>query len=679
MKKTLLLLAVFSGAYAQDLSNVFLLKPLTIFGHPKDFEAFKSQKTLTRENSVDLAQSLNNQLGIFNYSKGVIANDIVLNGLNRDNINVLIDGARIYGACPARMGVPAFHIPLNFIQGVKIVYGPYDVTHQGSMGGLVDIKTIYPKLGTHGNVSFNANSYGFLNPNAEFSFNNGKFYFVGGYSFKTAEPYKDANGTKITNYIKNEYKSTPTHDFNINSYFAKFGFTPNTNTDIGISYIKQSANNVLYPFLSMDAIYDRTNIVNFHIDKENISKDIKNIEFRAYYSDVRHLMTNQYRVASMYMATFARSASYGSSMSSKIFDTTFGIDFYRRDWYATNQTFSRMTPPYIIPDVFITNIGAYTKRDFNLTKSLKLKFGLRVDNTKSTPDNSLIARDFMAYKNAYQTFYGISPSDKTDTYLSGYLKFEKALNQNNTAFIGFGHVVRVPDPEERYIYLYNMGSNGNPSSLWIGNPDLKPAQNNEFDIGLNSSYNKFNFSLDAFYRYITDYITITQFPTTIMGKPYTVNEYWNTTVFMNGINIGAKYFITKNISINSKTSYTRGYQITNVSKHITSPNLPDIPPLREILSLRYDNKRYFGEIQTILAPTQNNVNTDLKEQKVPGYGLVNVSVGFNYKGFSVSAGVDNLLNQEYYSYNDYYSNPFNQGVKLPEPGRTFYANVSYSF
>ncbi len=670
MKKLLLGLAIFSSAYAQDLSQVFILKPLIVFGHPKGFEAFKSKKTLTRNDAVDLAQSLNNQLGIFNYSKGVIANDIVLNGLNRDNINILIDGARIYGACPSRMDVPAFHIPLNFIQGVKIVYGPYDVSHQGSMGGLVDVKTIYPKLGVHGDVSFNANSYGFLNPNAEFSFNNGKFYFVGGYSFKTAEPYKDAHGVKITDYIKNEYKSTPTHDFNINSYFAKFGFTPTSDTDIGISYIKQSANNVLYPFLSMDAIYDRSNIVNFHIDKGDISQDIKNLRFRAYYSDVYHLMTNQFRQSSMYMATYARTKAYGSSIASDIFGTTFGIDFYRRDWYAANQTSSMS--PYMIPDVFITNIGAYTKRDFYITKSLKLKTGLRIDNTKSSPDNSLIAKDIMG-SNYYRQYYGISPSDKADTYLSGYVKLEKDLNQNNTAYVGFGHVVRVPDPEERYIYFVNMGK------LWIGNPDLKPAQNNEFDVGLNSNYDKFKFSLDAFYRYITDYITITQFNAKVMNNPYVINEYWNTTAFMNGINIGATYFITNTLSLDSKTSYTRGYQITNTSKHITSPNLPDIPPLREVLSLRYDNHVYFGEVQTILASTQNNVNSDLKEQKVPGYALLNLKTGFNYKRFTFTAGIDNALNQEYYSYNDYYSNPFNQGIKLPEPGRTFYTNITYSF
>ncbi|MGC8588074.1 MAG: TonB-dependent receptor domain-containing protein, partial [Hydrogenobaculum sp.] len=159
-----------------------------------------------------------------------------------------------------------------------------------------------------------------------------------------------------------------------------------------------------------------------------------------------------------------------------------------------------------------------------------------------------------------------------------------------------------------------------------------------------------------------------------------INEYWNTTAFMDGLNIDTSYRLTKTISLDSKTSYVRGYQITNKSKHITSPNLPDIPPLREILSLRYDDKKYFGTIETILDSTQNKVNTDLKEQKIPGYGIINVYGGLNLEnGASITLGIDNLLNQEYYSYNDYYSNPFNVGVKLPEPGRTFYINVQYSF
>jgi len=677
VKKVLLSLCVFSSiGLAQDFSSIFLLKPLEIIGSSKGFEAFKSSKTLQRKSSVDLAQALDNQVGIFNYSKGPIANDIVLDGLNRDNINVLIDGARLYEACPARMDVPAFHIPLNFLQGIKIVYGPYDVTHQGSMGGLVDVKTIYPKLGFHSNLSFNANSYGFVNPNVEASYNNGKFYFVAGYSFKTAEPYKDAHGVKITDYIPNEYKSKPTHDFNINSYMTKFGFTPTTNTDIGLEYIKQSANNVLYPFLGMDAIYDRSNIVNFHIDKENISKDIKSINFKTYYTDVYHLMTNQYRITNPtnYMATYARTKTYGSSISTDVFDTTFGLDFYRRDWYAVNQTPMRMTPPYIIPDVFITNIGAFAKKDFNAFKSLKINIGLRIDHTKSSPDGSLVKKDlsFQRMGPSYTSLYGASPQDKEDTYLSGYIKLNKAINQNNNFYVGFGHTVRVPDPEERYIYLINMSNN----SYWIGNPNLKPAQNNEFDVGLSSDYNRFSMNLDLYYRYIYDYITITQFSNP-KGK---INEYWNTNAYMNGANLSAKYFITDTLSVSSETSYVRGYQITNQAKHITSPNLPDIPPLREVLALKYDNKTYFGKIETILASTQDKVNTDLNEKKVPGYGLVNVSGGINLKnGISVVLGVDNLLNQEYYMYNDYYSNPFNTGVNLPEPGRTFYINAQYSF
>jgi len=141
-------------------------------------------------------------------------------------------------------------------------------------------------------------------------------------------------------------------------------------------------------------------------------------------------------------------------------------------------------------------------------------------------------------KNLYTSLYKASPQDKEDTYLSGYIKLNKAINQNNNFYVGSGHTVRVPDPEERYIYFVNMGK------YWIGNPNLKPAQNNEFDVGFSSNYNRFSMNLDLYYRYIYDYITITQFSNPkgkIKGK---INEYWNTNAYMNGANLRAKYFIT---------------------------------------------------------------------------------------------------------------------------------------
>jgi iron complex outermembrane receptor protein len=45
----------------------------------------------------------------------------------------------------------------------------------------------------------------------------------------------------------------------------------------------------------------------------------------------------------------------------------------------------------------------------------------------------------------------------------------------------------------------------------------------------------------------------------------------------------------------------------------------------------------------------------------------------------VFAGVKNLLDKYYTEYLSSLRDPFAAGVKVPEPGRTLYANVQYAF
>jgi len=76
---------------------------------------------------------------------------------------------------------------------------------------------------------------------------------------------------------------------------------------------------------------------------------------------------------------------------------------------------------------------------------------------------------------------------------------------------------------------------------------------------------------------------------------------------------------------------------------------------------------------------QYRTDTDLNEQKTSGYGVVNIKVGGNFKGFTLNAGIDNIFDKKYYEYLSYQRDPFRSGVKVPEPGRTFYVNASYTF
>jgi iron complex outermembrane receptor protein len=121
-------------------------------------------------------------------------------------------------------------------------------------------------------------------------------------------------------------------------------------------------------------------------------------------------------------------------------------------------------------------------------------------------------------------------------------------------------------------------------------------------------------------------------------------------------------------------SYVQARKETKPEKNINSSRVAEIPPLKTRIAIRYDKGSYFGEVETILSATQYRVDTDLNEQRTSGYG-----VGGNFKGFTINSGIDNVFDKKYFEHLSYLRDPFATGVKVPEPGRTFYVNVSYTF
>ena len=110
-----------------------------------------------------------------------------------------------------------------------------------------------------------------------------------------------------------------------------------------------------------------------------------------------------------------------------------------------------------------------------------------------------------------------------------------------------------------------------------------------------------------------------------------------------------------------------------------STNLPVMPPLRSWAALRYVYKYAFAELGGTGVARQSLVDQDLKESPTAGYGLMNVKLGVTYRKLYAGLMVDNLLNRYYYEHLSYYRDPFAAGVKVPEPGRNFFAQLRFSF
>ena len=95
--------------------------------------------------SADLAEALFKQSPSVALSRrSGIANDIVVRGQRKDNINVTIVGTKVHGACPNRMDPPVSHILTNNVDYIEINEGPFNVEDFGVLSAYVKIHTIKP-------------------------------------------------------------------------------------------------------------------------------------------------------------------------------------------------------------------------------------------------------------------------------------------------------------------------------------------------------------------------------------------------------------------------------------------------------------------------------------------------------------------------------------------------------
>jgi hypothetical protein len=307
---------------------------------------------------------------------------VVLRGFSKENINVLIDDGRVYGACPLRMDPPSFLVDLSQVERIEIIKGPFDVRHQGSMGGLVNIITKKPEEGFRLKLNASAGSFNFINLSPVVSYADDKFSILVGYSYRYSKPYKDGDGRRITEYANYRPQFINSKAFEINTYWTKLGFKPIKNHNVEFSYTRQDARNILYPYLRMDTIRDKMDRFNMNYQIDGISDTLKSLKFNLYYAKVDHLMSSKFRTGSL-METDAKSKTYGGRLEANLGDLTLGLEAYKRNWNAVTHT-----GQYVIPNVDTESFGLYGEYKRNLSDRLRLVAGLRLDTTKTKADSS---------------------------------------------------------------------------------------------------------------------------------------------------------------------------------------------------------------------------------------------------------------------------------------------------
>lgn len=198
---------------------------------------------------------------------------------------------------------------------------------------------------------------------------------------------------------------------------------------------------------------------------------------------------------------------------------------------------------------------------------------------------------------------------------------------------------RVPTIEE----LYSQGPHLAAYSYEIGNPDLEA----ERGVGLESfgyyKSERLYFVLSAFRNELSCYIIPRNtgeinFQTFL--PVYAADGVGATLVGVEGL---AECDITAQVKATASLSYTRGR--LNASGH----PLPQIPPLKGLIELRYENRQWSLGVNSQLAAAQKRV--DRFEEPTVGYVVTNFfAQWYRTTGsvvHSLSVNLDNAFDQEY--------------------------------
>jgi iron complex outermembrane recepter protein len=642
-----------------------------------------------RESSArDLGEALQNVPGLNSIRKGAIANDIVLRGFQKDNLNVFLDGVRLHGGCPSRMDPPSFHFDFAEVESVQIIKGPYDLHNPASLAGMINAVSVIPKNGAGLNANLTYGSYNFLDSSATASYGADSYDGLLGYSYKSSDVPESGNGKRITDIYPstsvNRYRpeNLDSKAYETNTFWGKTAYKlAKGRSEIGYAY--QDADHVLYPYLLMDADYDRTHRINWTTTLEDLSPLVSKVLVQFWYNQVDHLMDDSLRMSSVpskmvsrdyMMQTDAKTKTAGGKTNAELRvgpgTLASGVDVYRRNWDAVNDIAGyTMIKPYspqaMIPDVTIDNAGIFSEYIWPVATNWTLRSGVRLDHTGADADALTAARLTSLYQPYYRGVALDNSAEFTEPSVNMQLTWQTipALE----LFGGLASASRTPDPQELYIGLDRMAG-----TSWVGNPNLEATRNNEADLGVKWKGEGVFASASVFYSDLSDFVYLTNLPapSTARGP---AKSYANIDATIWGAEFGSQVALPYDLFLRGVLSYVRG------ENDDTSEPLSEIPPFSGNVSLRYDNSQYFVETTLRFAAAQDRVDTSLKEDETAGWGVADLKAGKSWQQWSLVGGINNIFDKQYYSHLSYQRDPFASGVKVPESGAIVYLNLSYHF
>jgi iron complex outermembrane receptor protein len=595
--------------------------------------------------------------------RGSYGMEPTIRSFNGGQINVLIDGMRIYGACTDKMDPATIYIePVN-LENLQVQTGMNGFVNGSSIGGTVNMKMAEPEY------NYNKKLKGFISSGYQtaaqsiyqggvLNYSSGKWGFRATGTYRNNQPYRSGGGTIIpfSQFEKINYSFTAKYKYN-----RFISFKADVLADDGW--------NIGYPALPMDVGYAAARITSLTMQYENKNKHLYQLMMKAYANSIRHFMDDSKRPnVPIHMDMPGWSKAYGW-ISEAALRIGSNQQLQVRADITVNDTKASMTmyktgqlPMYMLtwPDNRRIQSGISASWLMQADSSLSFQLNTRTDYISyelTTQDAKDQLSTIAGNKSSRGNLLG-NASIRATKVITGNLKFNGGISFSE----------RMPSASELYgFYLFNRNDNHD----YIGNLQLKKEQSLQAEISIHYQLKKHRWQFTAYhskvYQYINNKILGSYSAMTIGAagvKTFINLPYANLTGMEASVSVQA----TEKIAVFSTVRYL--YARDNQQNP-----LPFIAPLKNISSVRVQVKNLLLQLEYEAAAAQYRFNVNAGEDATPGYLLLHARIAYNFNKVSlpvaINAGIENIMDKNYWEHLDW--------GNIPRPGRNIYLQLKLSF
>ncbi|EDM45002.1 TonB dependent receptor, putative [unidentified eubacterium SCB49] len=676
---------------AQDtIKKVTHLNTVIVTGQVKTDPVLTTVKTeLTKKvvqpkNVADLFSDFN---GFSLIKRGNYAIDPSFRASQYEQLNIQFDGGtKAMHACPNRMDPITTHVVPEDIERIEVIKGPYTVRHGATFGGIINLVTQKPQQldeGLHGTVSSgyetNGNS---LVSSLKLHQITDKYDITANAGYRDFGNYKDGDGTEIPSAFRSL------------DYGLRLGYNITDNQRVQAHWRQSFGRDVLHAGLPMDTDEDNSSILSLDYKLTNLSGLISEVNAKAYYSFVDHIMSNTRRATAM--TTDALSSIDASTTGGKIELKTKpsekwilygGLDAIliardggRTRTVKTNMTGEVLAEPIVYQDKiwqdsFVNDFGLFAENKYALNDKTMLTAGIRYD---------LVVSDIQDPEADFQELYA-NLDQREEHNISATVSMKHKISENKTIEFAYGRGVRSANMIERYINHFSVGQD---PYEYVGNPFLDAEVNNQFEIGF-KGFKRFDSTIDALHYSVSSYYSIYENYIVAVIDPTLDRKFMPTATpqevkrFIN-IDKAYKTGFEAEASIDFATYFNFNTALSYVYTKNTDldESLPLTPPLVTRLGLEFEKQFYWASLDYTITSKQDEIALSFGEQETAGYETLDLRLGAKpFKDLSIGIAVLNLFDETYNNHLNFsFKNQADfESVPINDPGRNLSLFVQYGF